>query len=307
LYRPTPFELARLKQLEVSRMYVRFFDVDATPAGRPEPVAPLRMMAPDSGFAFVPVVFITQRALLALDTASVEQLAADICALAEAMCGEWKMHPAELQIDCDWTRSSRERYFRLLAAIRRQPFASGKLLSCTIRLNQVKYSATTGIPPVDRGMVMCYGMGSLKRYGPYNSILDGPEAEDYLSNIGSYPLPVDVALPAFEWCVLFHNRQYAGILRDITPDMVRQSGLFSRQDKVSFICARDTAWHGYHLSAGDVVRTEAPSPEDVELVADRTARAIKNTELNVVLFSCDSLTLSKYSTDGLQKIYNHYR
>ncbi len=61
--------------------------------------------------------------------------------------------PREIQIDCDWTERTRNAYFQLLTALKREPFLQGKILSATIRLHQVKYVQRSGIPPADRGRV----------------------------------------------------------------------------------------------------------------------------------------------------------
>lgn len=308
VYKPSPFELATLHQLSVRKLYVRFFDVDENNvAGRPFPVAPVRMTTTDSGFNYVPVVFITQKAIISLNDSSVQQLAQNICALTEKICAQSGITPGEVQIDCDWTSGTKNKYFTLLTLLKEQPFMKGKTLSCTIRLNQVKYQVHNGIPPADRGLVMCYSMGTLKKFGPANSILEAEEAKDYLKHLNTYPMPLDIALPIFEWCVLFRDRQYKGILHDVTTASVMHSPLFRLKEHNLYTCSYDTVWQGYRFSVNDVIRVETPSYEDILTVAKYSSRQINNASLNVVFFDCDSITLNKFSGNELETIYNSYR
>ncbi len=72
-----------------------------------------------------------------------------------------------LQIDCDWTTKTAPKYFYFLQQIREKldahedggTFASLAMLSATIRLHQVKYPEKSGMPPVDKGVLMFYNMG----------------------------------------------------------------------------------------------------------------------------------------------------
>lgn len=308
LYRPTGFELGTLRNLSVRKMYLRLFDVDVNEqTGGTYPVAPVRITASDSNFAYVPVVFVTQRALLAAKDTDLPPLAEKICRFSEGICTENGIRPAELQIDCDWTSGTHLKYFRLLQLIRRQPFMTGKLLSCTIRLNQVKYRQSTGIPPVDRGMLMCYGMGNLKRFGPYNSIFEPDGVKDYLHTLNTYPLDMDIALPLYDWCVVFRQGQFRGILHDMNPQEISSSRVFKKTKGNLYTCLQDTVIHGYHFAGADVVRLEQTDYRDLLAVAGYSSARIKNKDLNVLLFSCDSVTLSKFSKDELANIYDRYR
>ncbi len=305
IYRPTQFELTTLKQHSVKKMYVRFFDVDQDEKmDRAIPVAPVRMQAIDTGFEYVPVVFLTQKALTALNDTAVIRMAQNICNFTEFLCKQSGINPHELQIDCDWAGSNKNKYFALLKIIKEQPFLKGKTLSCTIRMNQVKYQTLNGIPPADRGLIMVYGMGNLKKQGSHNSILDADDAAAYLKYLINYPLSSDIALPLFEWCILFHEQQFRGILHDITADQVKSCQLFKPKEQNLYTCIRDSTWHGYNLKADDVIRVETPTYNDIRSVAKYCSKLIKNTDVNIILFSCDSITLSKFSKNEIETIYN---
>jgi hypothetical protein len=307
IYRPSPYETDRLRKLQVHKMYLRFFDVDDNEnLQHPIPIAPMRMEAKDSGLSYIPVVFITQNALIEVQDSAIRRLAQSICALTTEMCRQYGLNPDELQIDCDWTAGTKIKYFSLLQEIKKHPFMKGKRLSCTIRMNQVKYQNYCGIPPADRGLVMAYGMGNIKKPGDHNSILNPGEAKDYLKYLGSYPLSLDIALPLFEWCVLFREQQFRGILRDISPQMVSTSGLFAHEEGNVYTCVADSTWHGCRFKKNDLVRLESPAFKDILTTAEYVSARIKNNDVNVILFACDSLTLSRFSTHELETIYSSY-
>ena len=309
IYKPTGYELEKLHMLQVSKMYIRLFDVDWEPQSRqPIPIAPLQLPPKaDSAFSFIPVVFITQRTLAHLREKGIASLAQSIDRLTAAMCSSVDIRPPEVQIDCDWTSANKELYFKLLSELKRQPFIKGKTLSCTIRMHQVKYTTSSGIPPADKGMLMCYSMGDMKKTGVRNSILDVDEAKEYLRRINTYPLPLDIALPIFQWCILFRGQKFVGIMLDVSPEAVRASKLFVHTDANIYSCKTDTTWQGFSLRAKDELRVESPSYQALMDIASYTSKQILRPEVNILLFSCDSITLSKYSMNELESVYNSYR
>lgn len=308
-YHLTPTEQEAFKDLHCQKLYLRFFDVDWNEATHQvAPVGIVRIEDSLEGMDVVPVVFITQQTLLHLqDSLEAQKLAGNVGHLISGLCRNAALQPSEIQIDCDWTAATKEAYFSFLRMLRQQPFFKNVTLSATIRLHQVKYTSRNGIPPVDRGLLMCYNMGNHRRYGPHNSILDADEAEKYLSRVDGYPLPLDVALPLFRWCILFRKERLVGILRDADPAEVNTMPFLELEKGNLYRCTADTIWHRYSLHRDDRVRVEAPSMEDLRRIAGYTAHHIRNPDLTVALYHLDSLTLSKYQTHELEALYNAYR
>lgn len=308
IYNPTQYEQQRIQQLKAQHTYLRLCDIDWNHhSQQPYPVAVVRIPhATPIDRSIVPVMFITQATLNNVARNNINDLAQRIASLTNTLCTEAGINPTEVQIDCDWTSTNKHTYFALLRALKQHPYMAGKLLSCTIRMHQIKYTTSSGIPPADRGLLMCYNMGNTRKTGNHNSILDTKTAQQYLSGIGSYPLPLDIALPLFSWTLQFRDTRFVGILRDINPEMVQNSNLFIVKNRNEYTCLKDTVWNGYEFRNGDQLRTEAVAPTDLEKIATYTAQRIKNREIRVIYFSCDSLTLSKYSTYELETVYNTY-
>jgi hypothetical protein len=123
----------------------------------------------------------------------------------------------ELQIDCDWTDLTRAAFFDFVTELRVLVHREGALLSATIRLHQVKYRERTGVPPVDRGMLMFYNMGGITADADTRSIFDRARAESYLARLPEYPLPLDAALPIWSWTVHTRGDRVVGLLQSTDP------------------------------------------------------------------------------------------
>ncbi|MEZ4985064.1 MAG: hypothetical protein R2795_08535 [Saprospiraceae bacterium] len=171
------------------RLYVRFFDVDWQ-GNTAVPLAALEVVHWPKGVEIVPVVFITNRTLLELSIEEIPALAQQMGAKIEELANGI-LYP-ELQVDCDWTQRTQTAYFGLLESLR-QYLPAGTVLSATIRLHQYRYPEQTGIPPVDRGMLMCYNMGQVDDPEETNSILNIAVTQPYIAGAPPYPIPMDGA------------------------------------------------------------------------------------------------------------------
>jgi len=308
IYKPTSYELKKLKELDCHSIYIRLCDLDWNKAAKQiQPLAPINFQQNiDTSFQYIPVIFITQQALNNISDSNIASLAHDIDQLIKNLCTQATIKPHEIQIDCDWTASTKEKYFNLLTKLKEQPFFQGKLLSCTIRMHQAKYTIHNGIPPTDKGLLMCYNMGDIKKPESRNSILDIDEAKDYLKYINNYPLPLDIALPLFDWCLLFRHNKWTGILRGVTAANIKQSPFFKHKEDNLYTCLKDTLYCGYHFMNSDEVRIETSSTNDLKSIATFTSNKIKNHAMSVIFFHCDSTILSNFPNYELEKIYSIY-
>ncbi|MBC9912469.1 hypothetical protein [Chitinophaga varians] len=300
-------EMQYLRRLPAKRLYVKMFDTDVDPGtGKPIPVAMLREQTPlPDSIDIIPVVFIVNEVWSKPDTA----LATNINRLLEQLC---QQIPAgripEIQIDCDWTRTSRDIYFAFLQQLREQSFFRHRQLSATIRMHQVKFLINSGVPPVDKGLLMCYNMGDLRKPGDHNSILDENTMKSYIGNdrVSAYPVPLDIALPLFDWSVLFRDGRYAGILRNIREADLQDTALFASSGKYVYTVLKDSVVNGYLLKAGNVVRRETSEPAMLETVSRMVARQRQDYDPVVIFYHLDSVTLHNYPLDELQKIYRFF-
>ena len=284
-----------LDSLGVKKLYVKFFDVEWN--GSALPVAQVQFTEKPA-LPVIPVVFITNETLERLEETDVEQLAKKIMTLVSDLANLNKLNLfPEFQLDCDWTRQTREKFFRLIQYIRKNSFIRGKKLSATIRLHQLKFLNQTGVPPVDRGMLMCYNMGNLKQPGIKNSILDINEMKKYTSHLNKSPLPLDVGLPLFDWYVWFRQGKFKGLIQ--SQDLPGLQAI-----RTSF--QHDTLINGRQFARGDWIRHEASRIEDLQSAARIIEKNISSTNFTVVLYHLDQYYLNKFSNYELEDIFHRF-
>ena len=298
------FEKQKLDSLKVKTIYIKLFDVGwDDEENKPVPLAKLQPGKEKlpGGISIIPTVFITNECIQKIDSLQTKPLAEKIMELLKSLITEKNFYAIpEVQIDCDWTASTRDRYFDILKNIKSlKPNAK---LSCTIRLHQIKYIAKTGVPPVDRGLLMCYNMGNLKNPATKNSIIETEELKKYTSNLADYPLPLDVAFPLFNWKVLYRNNFYTGLIQNLPNAAFNNS--FSTKTGTRYLVLKDTLLQGYDLRKGDIIRDEQSNIKEILAAAHVISKQVRNTQLRVSLYHLDSVILNKYTIHDLESIYN---
>jgi hypothetical protein len=309
-------EKKALDTLGVKTLYVKFFDVDWN--SQQIKAMPIAKLTTDEKslanvkenqslkFTIIPTIFITNETFINIDSSAIKKLVDDIYTLTTNTISSYAFDKiGGIQFDCDWTERTRDKYFLFLSTVKKIYTNSNMEISATIRLHQVKFLSKTGVPPVDKGMLMCYNMGNLKNPLTKNSIIETEELKKYISNLSLYPLPLDVALPLFEWNVLFRKNMYNGILRDFPVEYF--SSLFTTKKENSFTILKDTFLQGYQFLKDDVVRNEKSDYATITEVANEVNQDLKNTQLRVSLYHLDSVILTKYKIYELETIYNSFR
>lgn len=266
---------AVLDSVGAGRVYLRLFDIDWNEGlGAPAPVGALDAKGGQlpEGLEWVPCVFLTNRSLMQTPIQRAGRLAEQIVERVLADVARLQLEEVpEVQLDCDWTGSTQEAYFSLVARCRELLSASGIRLSVTVRLHQLRYPEQAGVPPADRGMLMFYNMGEVRSWEEPNSILNLDAAAPYLGS-GAYALPLDLALPVFAWGVLFRDGELARLLHGLKADDLADRSRFFPMGGNRFEVVQGTFLQGHYLYEGDLIRLEAAAPDDL-LKAAATLRS----------------------------------
>jgi hypothetical protein len=308
------YEKEALKKYNINRLYIKFFDVDwdaTTHQAIPKAIIQFKENPP---VEFVPTVFITNRTLEKLSWGGVDELATKIVQKISLIplppfskLEKRAMRAGdEIQFDCDWSISTRAKYFRLLNQIRKELPASTRL-SATIRLHQIKFYRTTGIPPVERGMLMYYNMDDWKNIRTENSILDLTIAGRYAKYISDYPLPLDVVLPVFNWSVVYRNGKFIAFINHLNHKDLEQTQTFKKTTQINqYIALYDTTAFGFSIRRGDRFRVEESSVENLKISGKTLAQEIQNTKVTFALYHLDSLNFTYYEKDSLQQVFQTF-
>ena len=241
------------------RLYVKAFDVSWT-AGRAEPTALIEPQDTAGLPPLVPVVFITNEVFRQTPAQDLKALAEQILGLTEELLGS---RFPEFQIDCDWTAGTRAHFFVFLAALRQQ--LAGRRLSCTVRLHQYRDRAVQGVPPVDRGVLMAYNTGDLNDWATENSIVDTNVVKTYLAGTEPYPLPLDLAVAAYDWAAVYRRDRLAYLINEPDLTELADTARFAPLDGAGlrYAVRRGTYLGGLYLYADDLIRREVAPPAAV--------------------------------------------
>ncbi len=296
-------ELQFLRQHAVKKIYLRFFDVDFDKAHQPVPIGTVQFESKvPNGIKIIPVVFIEHHCLQQSSL-----LAEHIVKRVLTMAATNNINIDELQIDCDWTNSSRAAYFQLLKDIKNLLNAQGKyLLSATIRLHQL----VQPVPPVDYGVLMCYNTGNLHDYKAKSSILDIKDVAQFVgSHLQSYSLPLCGAYPIFSWNLLFEEGIFRTILRQVD---LSDSTIYNKvaPDKYRVVRSHsipvpDPGTFGMMVRAGDEVKVDEVSAKMILNVQSMLEKKRPDINRQVVVFSLNSIHNNKITTHEMDQIFRN--
>ncbi|HMQ49000.1 MAG TPA: hypothetical protein PKA00_16050 [Saprospiraceae bacterium] len=294
---------AYLQELNCGRLYLRCFDVDWDEEQQQLiPVAPVALDTSTLvSFEVVPVIFITNRSFQHLTLAEVPVLAAKIERKMEQLLqGLPQNQIREWQIDCDWTVSTRDLYFALLEAMKAKADAKGCLLSATIRLHQLRYPEKTGVPPVDRGMLMLYNMGELGNWSEDNSILNLTSTKPYLEGLADYSLPLDMALPLFHWGVVFREGEVVALLPQANNNTLADTARFQQMENKRYQVKTGTFFFGTYLYEGDWIRLEQVDNQQLEQLMLLLKNDFPTAPFYLSFYHLDSLLLTEFKPAQLK-------
>ena len=248
-------------QLKSKRLFVRLFDVDledgvAVPVGQIQSFD--KDLLPNDSTLVIPVVFITNQTFLKyVDESGIGQLAMNVNSAIGHIMESAGVTYEEIQIDCDWTERTKRPYFRFLQQL---ADSSGRSISCTLRLHQIRDHEKTGVPPVERGSLMCYATSSPMEGDTRNSILDMELLKAYTTNINDYPLDFDVILPIYSWGIVTNHLGKVKLINGLTEDDL-QKPMFERIDDNLFLVKEDGFVQGLYVNSGFTIKIETITPE----------------------------------------------
>lgn len=298
-----------LQSIQANKIYLRFFDIDIDQSSqerRPQAIIRLGNSLPDQ-IDYIPTVFITNRSLIGISNQEVDSLAYRTSRKINSIWNDFFEEPTkEIQIDCDWSGKSRDAYFRFLKQLKLLLQRENIQLSATIRLHQIRYPDRTGVPPVDKGMLMFYNMGNLDAPDSNNSILDIAIAEKYISPSNQYPIQLDFALPIFSWGVLYRDNKMIKLINNLRAEVLAEDERFQKLTENQYKVEQSTYLEGYYLYKGDRIRCEKSELSDLQKSAGLLAALRNHSSFTVSFYHLDTATIKYFSYEALGKIYSQF-
>lgn len=260
---------AFMRNYDISRMYIRYFDVVADQSGRAVPNATLKFATDvPQGIDIVPTVFVMPECLRQDRSRLASLIVKRVVQMNET---NDVYNVKEIQIDCDWTQSTRQLYAEFMQAMMCECHSRHLKLSSTIRLHQLAQTP----PPADRGVLMMYNTGDATDIRCHKPILDMHDAAPYLPRLNDYKLKLSTAYPIFTWRILFRGGRFVGFIHNDGE---------------------------YPILPSDSIALRQPSADDiieaVNIIGDRRPDA--NNE--IILFDLNNNNINRFKRNDYEKI-----
>ncbi|MBP6619171.1 MAG: hypothetical protein KA188_02895 [Leadbetterella sp.] len=299
----TTFELSQketafLEKNEIDKIYLRFFDVDmlhneAIPKG----IVSIKSMVNQE---IVPTVFITNRVFEKLKFEQIENLSAKVLGQINKISSKHK----EVQFDCDWTLSTKNKYFFFLKKIKEKSPKNIRF-SATIRLHQIKFYEKTGIPPVDEGVLMLYNTGDWRKLKDENSLFDPQTTMNYLDNLKKYPLKLNFAFPFFQQVLAYRNGIFYTFIKNCTLGEIEAYAAFEKTETENqFLCKKDVQFKNISFRKNDILKFENSEFEKVNNTKNRILQKTKALKTTIILYHLDEKNLSNYPQRQISEFFS---
>ena len=299
----------RVNRLNVNKLYVKYFEIDYNDAMGNFPFAKNNNINYEvnniQDLTIIPTIYVKNEIFKFNTEKTLDVLADNIVFLVDKYnkeIDEKVITNKEIQIDCDWTASTKDKYFYLLKKIKE---ISKREISCTLRLYPYKYPDKMGVPPVDKVTLMCYNLIKPLSEKEKNSILDYDELKLYLDKERTYPIHTDIALPIFFWSHLYQANQFTEVLKLNS----KQVQVFAKPLRpLWYEVTKDTVIdYDTYLRKGDKIKCEEVS---VETLNKTIALIKKNVALDatttISLFHIDNDVLNQYSNEEISAFFDSF-
>lgn len=302
VFKLSPIEISTLESNQVKKLYIRYFDIDVdSKSNEPYPESTIHFEQKINKLLVVPVVFIKNTVFLDKNC-DITNLAKKTFNLITQINTNNGISCDEIQIDCDWTLSSRDNYLKFISDFKK---LSGKKLSATIRLHQIKYFEKTKIPSVDKGVLMYYNMGKIAS-DTINSIYDRNIADKYLGSLKNYPLSINMALPIFSWGIHIRDGKVIELKNKLDIYDLGNKSYFKVHGKNRIQVIQDNYTSGTFYKLGDVIKFEIITPDELFEMSSDLYENAKEIPQEIIFYDLDEFNINKYENDIYKKVTSRF-
>ncbi len=289
-----------------TKVYIRAFDLLWNPNTQEEVQLSYMKIKPDS-LQFIKevvlTVFIDNLVFEKIEKRDVIFLAARTALLLQRTRGQFESNTKivlnEVQVDCDWTAQTEEKYFRFLNYMRTETerFKYNKL-SAAVRLNQVLYQGKFGVPPVDEAVLTFYDLTRKKDDYVWNL----RDSKQYKKALSSYSLHLDVLLPLSGWGIHQREDNLLNIITNLNKDQVEASTCCQKIGENQYEAIQNMYLNQTYLYVGDQIGLHPLDAQKLEDAADWLGENMPTDNYRIIYYSLDNKVLEKYSFEELQKV-----
>ncbi|EPH08389.1 hypothetical protein VSP10_00270 [Myroides odoratimimus] len=288
-------ESTTLKELEVDKLYIRYFDIGLQ-GDSPIPIRPILFKDSIPDVEIVPVVYIKNEVLV--NSKVDRELSKKIVDYINQINKHNHIQISEIQLDCDWSLKSKDSFFELIESIKK---ASQWKVSSTIRLHQVKYAGKTGIPKVDYGVLMYYNMGTISA-DSLNSIYDRNIGSKYIGALADYPLELKYAFPIYSWVVHTRANKVVRLISRVRTAEVDKISAFKKIDETRYSVTKEGMYFGQLFLVGDQIKVETTTSAQLLEMKKDLEKASGKCPSEIILYDLNSRNIPYYEKEVWKKI-----
>lgn len=298
IFKLSPLEKSTLKENQVKKLYIRYFDIDWNEkSNQAFPQSPIHFDANPKEYSIVPVVYIKNKVFLNqnIDVLDLAQKTNDFIQQINA---KNQIFCQEIQIDCDWSVSSQDSYLKFMDCFKK---ISGKKLSATIRLHQIKYFKKTKMPNVDKGVLMYYNMGKIAP-DSLNSIYDRKIANLYLTSLKKYPLAINMAFPIYSWGIHIRDGRIMSLKNKIDVTGFKKDANFRLTNPKWLQVLQSNYKNGTFYKKGDVLKLEGITEKDLLEMANDLEENAATMPAEIIFYDLDEFNIKNYEKNIFEQV-----
>ena len=294
-FKLSPTQKKLLRDLNCKKIHVKYFDIKWDEAiNKAVPAAKITFENVPK-LNIIPCIFIENQVFKKNKESDLANLTYH---LIQEISKKNKISYNEIQFDCDWTKNTREKYFTFLKKIK-QKLQKNQIISATIRLHQYKYPNRTGIPPIKKGVLMCYNMGKIEDINSKNSIISPEVLKSYLTGKTPYPIKLDLALPIYKWGLIFRFGKLNHIINDVKDPSSNKN--FKSLGGGKFKAITSFYFQETYINKGEVLKVEESTPENISICSKILAKS-KHKFGNLVFYHLSHESIKNYNAKFFTKI-----
>ncbi|MCQ2974984.1 MAG: hypothetical protein MJ211_09250 [Bacteroidales bacterium] len=288
----------------IKKMYLRYFDITIKKEfDKLLPNATIQFKSPiPKDIEIIPTIFITENCLHR-NIDSISNLLVD--RIIKISTVNHIDSIKEIQIDCDWTSKSQEKYFNFLSKIKDYALNKNIKLSVTIRLHQLSMTP----PPCDYGVLMLYNTGNYRDRKCENPILSWHDVKPFLRYLKKYKLPMCVAFPNFKWQLLFKKGKYSNILYN---EKLEDTLMYQQIDSLTYkvIRAKDIPMYmsneafNVYLNYGDTIFVRKAQYNEIMKVKSEFYKIKPQIFTQTIIYDLNSNNINNLYYKEYEKIYS---
>jgi hypothetical protein len=301
IFKLSTSEKTTLTENKVSKIYIRYFDISLDKNEQPFPETPIHFEQKPTNLEIIPVIYIKNQVFLSKNL-DISDLATKTNNYINQINSKNKIEIHEIQIDCDWTLNSKDNYLKFIEVFKQK---SGKKLSATIRLHQIKYFRQTKIPNVDNGVLMYYNMGKIAS-DSLNSIYERKIADRYLQSLKNYPLPINVALPIYSWAIHIRENKVLGLKNKLVVSEIKKDTNFVRISKIYFKIKHNNYKNGTFYKKNDLLKFETITENDLLEMAIDLKQNLKEVPTEIIFYDLDDININHYEKNFFTQVSSRF-